>query len=85
MKTLMKKKWEFQAAAGTAIHYVLQQYFSKDGDTLLGDSPRDEIINKINNNIDRELSEQLGDSKFRAFRGKLYNPKIIEEVLNYAD
>ena len=85
LETLMKKKWEFQAAAGTAIHYVLQQYFTKDGDTLIGDQPRDVIIEKIKSTIDKDLSEQMGDSKYRAFRGSLFNDKIIEEAVIFAD
>lgn len=85
METLMKKKWEFQAAAGTAIHYVFQQYFTKENDTLIGDQPRDVVMDRIKSTIDRELSEQMGDSKYRAFRGKLFNDKIIEEAIIFAD
>ena len=86
METLMKKKWEFQAAAGTAIHYVLQQYFTKDDDgNLIGDQPRDEIVDLIMSKIDSELSEQMGDSKYRAFRGKLFNKDIINQALIFAD
>lgn len=85
LRNLMTKKWEFQAAAGTAIHYVLQQYFTKNGDTILGDSPRSEIFDTIKSKIDRELSDQMGDSKYRDFDGNLFNDKIINDALDYAD
>ena len=50
LKDLMTNKWDFQAAAGSAVHYILQQYFTKDPDTgkILGDSERNLIIDKIN-------------------------------------
>jgi hypothetical protein len=60
----MTKKWEFQAAAGSAIHYILQQYFTKDGDAIIGDSPRNVIIEKLTARIDKDLSESLGSSKY---------------------
>ena len=84
LRKLITKKWEFQAAAGTAIHYVLQQYFSKDASgVLLGDKSRTEIINEIENKMDSDLSEQMGDSKYKQYKGQLI--KDLHQIVTYAD
>ena len=66
LQELMTNKWDFQAASGSAVHYILQKYFTKDPDTgkILGDSERNLIIDKISSNIEKDLREELG-SRFR--------------------
>ena len=83
LKDLMTNKWDFQAAAGSAVHYILQQYFTKDPDTgkILGDSERNLIIDKINQNIEKDLKEELGSR----YREGLYNEDTIEQTIIYAD
>lgn len=83
LKDLMTNKWDFQAAAGSAVHYILQQYFTKDPNTgkILGDSERNLIIDKINQNIERDLKEELGSR----YREGLYNEDTIEQAIIYAD
>ena len=84
LKNIVSKKWEFQAAAGTAIHYVLEQYFKKDDDgNLLGDSARNVIIEHITKNLDQDLSDSLGDTKYKQFKDSLL--PNIDQILNYAD
>jgi hypothetical protein len=54
----MELKWKFQANAGTTLHYVLQQYFTKDENgQLLGDKSKDEILNYITSNIKKNISD----------------------------
>ena len=83
LQELMTNKWDYQAAAGTAVHYILQQYFTKDSDTgkILGDSERNIIIDKINSNIERDLKEDLGSR----YREGLYNEETIKDAITYAD
>ena len=83
LQELMTNKWDYQAAAGTAVHYILQQYFTKDPDTgkILGDSDRNTIIDKINSNIEKDLKEDLGSR----YREGLYNSETIEAAIVYAD
>lgn len=85
LEKLITKKWEFQAASGTAIHYVLQQYFSKENDQLIGDLPRNVIKERIESKIDQDLSDSLGSSKYAQYKGKLINSDIIDQALIYAD
>jgi len=78
----MENKWDYQAAAGTAIHYILQQYFTKDeSGKILGDSERNIIIDTIKNKIDSDLKESLGSR----YRENLYNDVTIEQAIIYAD
>lgn len=82
LKTLMENKWDFQAAAGTAVHYILQQYFSKDeSEKILGDQERSLIIDHITKNIESELKNQLGSR----YREGLYNDDTILQAIIYAD
>lgn len=82
LQSLMTKKWDYQAAAGTAIHYILQQYFTKDENgKILGDSERSKIIEKINKNIESDLKTDLGSR----YREGLYNQETIEQTIVYAD
>ena len=83
LQELMTNKWDYQAAAGTAVHYILQQYFTKDPDTgkILGDSERNIIIDKISSNIEKDLKEDLGSR----YREGLYNSETIEAAIVYAD
>lgn len=82
LKTLMENKWDFQAAAGTAVHYVLQQYFSKDeSGKILGDWERSIIIDHITKNIEADLKNQLGSR----YREGLYNDDTILQAIVYAD
>ena len=37
----MINKWKFQAASGTAIHYILQKYFEKDEEGILNGDKTD--------------------------------------------
>lgn len=85
LSQLMTKKWEYQARAGSALHYVLERYFTKEGDSLIGDLSRSEIIDKIKSTIDRDLEEEFGSSKYKQFKGTLINDKIIEQAIAYAD
>lgn len=85
LKNLVSKKWEFQAAAGTAIHYIMQKYFSKNGDKLWGDMPRNEILEEINKSIDADLSEQLGSSKYNELKNQIISSEIINQAITYAD
>lgn len=83
LEKLMTNKWDFQAAAGTAVHYILQQYFTKDEKTgkILGDSERGEIIDYINKNIESDLKKDLGSR----YREGLYNDDVIQQAIIYAD
>ena len=83
LQELMTNKWDFQAASGSAVHYILQQYFTKDPDTgkILGDSERNLIIDKISSNIEKDLREELGSR----FREGIYNNETIEQAVIYAD
>ena len=85
LEELMTKKWEYQAAAGTAVHYILEQYFTKDKDSLIGDMSRDEIFARIKSTIDKDLEEEFGSSKYKQFKGTLFNDKIIYQAIDYAD
>ena len=83
LQELMTNKWDFQAAAGTAVHYILQQYFTKDEKTgkILGDSERNIIIDTITSNIEKGLKEELGSR----YREGLYNEETIKDAITYAD
>lgn len=86
LKTLMSKKWGFQAKAGTAIHYVLEQYFSKDSEgKLIGDKSFTEIFDHIKANIDKDLSESLGDAIYKDFKDSIINDSIINQAIMYAE
>ena len=83
---LMTKKWDFQAKAGTAIHYVLEQYFSKDEDgNLIGDKSLSEITDHIDKNIDKDLSESIGDAVYKDYKDSIINDDIIKQAINYAE
>jgi len=79
----MTNKWDYQAAAGTAVHYILQRYFTKDESTgkILGDSERNTIIDEINKTIEKDLKEDLGSR----YREGLYNEETIKDAITYAD
>jgi ATP-dependent exoDNAse (exonuclease V) beta subunit len=79
----MTNKWDYQAAAGTAVHYILQRYFTKDESTgkILGDSERNTIIDEINKTIENDLKEDLGSR----YREGLYNEETIKDAITYAD
>lgn len=82
LQELMTNKWDFQAAAGTAVHYILQKYFTKtENGKILGDSERNIIIDEINKNIEKDLKEDLGSR----YREGLYNNETIEAAIVYAD
>ena len=83
LRELMTNKWDYQAAAGTAVHYILQQYFTKDEKTgkILGDSDRNIIIDTIISNIEKGLKEELGSR----YREGLYNEQTIKDAIIYAD
>jgi hypothetical protein len=83
LRELMTNKWDYQAAAGTAVHYVLQRYFTKDESTgkILGDSERNTIIDEINKTIEKDLKEDLGSR----YREGLYNEETIKDAITYAD
>ena len=83
LRELMTNKWDYQAAAGTAVHYILQRYFTKDENTgkILGDSERNTIIDEISKTIEKDLKEDLGSR----YREGLYNEKTIEDAIVYAD
>ncbi len=86
LKTLMSKKWGFQAKAGTAVHYVLEQYFSKDSEgKLIGDKSFTEIFDHIKSNIDKDLSESLGDAIYKDFKDSIINDTIINQAIMYAE
>ena len=81
LKKLMKAKWKFQANSGTVVHYVLQQYFTKDKDgTLWGDKSRNELITHITDHIKSDIQKQgiNWDDNF------ISNP-VIEQLVIYAD
>jgi hypothetical protein len=83
LRELMTNKWDYQAAAGTAVHYILQRYFTKDESTgkILGDSERNTIIDEINKTIEKDLKEDLGSR----YREGLYNEETIKDAITYAD
>lgn len=81
LKKLMELKWKFQANAGTTLHYVLQQYFTKDENgQLLGDKSKDEILNYITSNIKKDISDQG-----IKWNDNLINEPVINQLLVYAD
>lgn len=81
LKQLMLSKWKFQANAGTTLHYVLEEYFSKDDKgNLRGDGSKDELINHIKNTIKNELSSQG-----IKWNDNLISDAVINQLLTYAD
>ena len=81
LKKLMQSKWKFQANAGTTLHYVLEQYFSKDQEgKLWGDKNKDELIEHIQNNIKKDI-ENSGIK----WNDNLINDPVINQLLVYAD
>ena len=78
---LMESKWKYQATCGTVIHQILQYYFSKDDEgNLLGDKSRGEIIDHVNKNLQKDITEALG-----RWDPSTINPATIEQTITYAD
>jgi hypothetical protein len=77
----MESKWKYQATCGTVIHQILQYYFSKDDEgNLLGDKSRGEIIDHVNKNLQKDITEALG-----RWDPSTINPATIEQIITYAD
>lgn len=78
LKKLMSQKWKFQANAGTTIHYVLQQYFTKNENGILnGES--EGFFEFVKNNIQKDII----NSGIKWNDG-LINDTVINQLITYA-
>lgn len=71
----IERKWRAQAMSGTAVHGVLQLFFSKAGDTNVFDleNPKEWIINNLDPKWKPYLLNSDGTSR-----------KVIDEAITYA-
>lgn len=71
----IERKWKIQAMSGTAVHGVLQLFFSKDGDTNVFDleNPKEWIINNLEPKWKPYLLNSDGTPK-----------KVIDDAIQYA-
>jgi ATP-dependent exoDNAse (exonuclease V) beta subunit len=46
---------------------------------------RDEIFARIKSTIDKDLEEEFGSSKYKQFKGTLFNDGIINQAIAYAN
>lgn len=99
LQKAIKKKWSIVNREGTAIHFVMQQYFSeltdengnpleRNGKTLhvfdLRDTPQDGLPT-IQNYIMDKVYTELKSNMGRKYSDDLITPQLLSQLLNYAE